>query len=170
VVHYPGNLNVSVALADGRWGSAERTFGWFGDAIASGLRRLGAASEAGDRRVAVAGRKLSGAAQARRGDAVLVHGTLLVRPDAVDMALLLRAMQKGYAPLGTRSHPCAVTTLSDVVCRPVALAEAADAVVQGLAEALHQPWESETLTPMEEALAAELEKTRYRSRAWNESR
>jgi lipoate-protein ligase A len=52
----------------------------------------------------------------------------------------------------------------------VALAEAADAVLQGLAEALCQRWESETLTPMEEALAAELEKTRYRSRAWNESR
>lgn len=170
VVHYPGNLNVSVALADERLGSAEHAFAWFGAAVASGLRSLGVDAEAGDRRVDVAGRKISGLAQARRGDAMLVHGTLLVRPDAVDMASLLRAMQEGYATVATRSRPSAVTSLSEALGRAVPLGEAADAVLRGLGEAFSRPWRAGTMTPAEETHAAVLEKTRYRSRSWNESR
>ncbi len=171
VVHYPGNLNVSVTLSDSRrLGRAERAFAWFGDSIAAGLRGLGADTGVGERMVVIAGRKISGAAQARRGDAVLVHGTLLVWPDVVDMNSILLAARASYAPLGTRSRSSVTTTLSDALGRTVSLVEAADAILRGLARDFPPPWDKGVMEPAEQALAEELETTRYRSREWNESR
>ncbi|MCX6101319.1 MAG: hypothetical protein NTV92_07860, partial [Candidatus Bipolaricaulota bacterium] len=74
------------------------------------------------------------------------------------------------APLGTRSRPSATATLSDALGRPVSLFEAAEAVLRGLADEFPQPWDEGLMEPAEEALADELETTRYRSREWNESR
>ncbi|MCX6091575.1 MAG: lipoate--protein ligase family protein [Candidatus Bipolaricaulota bacterium] len=171
VIHYPGNLNVSVTLADGRrLGCAERAFVWFGASIAAGLRKLCVDIDERERMLVVADRKISGAAQARRGDALLVHGTVLVWPDAINMGSILMALRPGYAPLGTRSRPSATATLSDALGRPVSLFEAADAVLRGLADEFAQPWDEGLMEPAEEALADELETTRYRSREWNESR
>jgi lipoate---protein ligase len=171
VVHYPGNLNVSAVLADGRrLGCAEGAFAWFVASMAAGLASLGADIDVRERMLAIAGRKISGAAQARRGRAVLVHGTLLVWPDAIDMDSILTALRAGYAPLGTRSCPAATTTLSDALGRPVSLSEAADAALRGLAGEFPQPWGEGLMESAEKALALELETTRYRSRAWNESR
>jgi lipoate-protein ligase A len=172
VYHYPGNLNVSVTAADSRrFGTAEGAFARFGESLAGGLRGgLGVAVDACGRALVVGSRKISGAAQARRGEAILIHGTVLVWPDTVEMAAVLRALHPGYAPLSTPSRPQATTTLSDVLARPVGLAEAADAVLRGLAELLPRPWSRAPIASGERTLAAKLEAARYRNAAWNESR
>jgi lipoate-protein ligase A len=172
VYHYPGNLNVTVTAADSRrFGTVEKAFARFGESLAAGLRGgLGAAVDAHGRSLVVGDRKISGAAQARRGKAILIHGTVLVWPDTVEMAVVLRALHPDYAPQSTPSRPQAMTTLSDVLARPVGLAEAADAVLQGLASLLPRPWSRTLITSGERTLAAELEAARYRSAEWNESR
>jgi lipoate-protein ligase A len=172
VYHYPGNLNVSVTAADSQqFGTVEGTFARFGESLAAGLRGgLGAAVDAHGRSLVVGGRKISGAAQARRGEAILIHGTVLVWPDTIEMAAVLRALQPDYAPQSTPSRPQATTTLSDVLARPVELAEVADAVLLGLAGLLPRPWSRTPIASGERTLAAELEAARYRNAEWNESR
>jgi lipoate-protein ligase A len=172
VYHYPGNLNVTVTAADSRrFGTVEGAFACFGESLAAGLRSgLGAAVDAHGRTLVVGERKISGAAQARRGKAILIHGTMLVWPDTVEMAAVLRALRPEYAPQSTPSCPQATTTLSDVLARPVGLAEAAGAVLQGLASLLPRPWSRTPIASSERTVAAELEAARYRNPEWNESR
>jgi lipoate-protein ligase A len=172
VYHYPGNLNVSVTAADSRrFGTVEEAFACFGESLAAGLRGgLGAAVEARGCAIVVGDRKISGAAQARRGKAILIHGTVLVWPDTIEMAAVLRALHPDYAPQSTPSRPQATTTLSDALGRPVGLTEAADAALQGLAGLFPWPWSRTPIASGERTLAAELEAARYRNPEWNESR
>jgi lipoate-protein ligase A len=171
VYHYPGNLNVSVTADSRRFGTVEGAFARFGQSLAGGLRGgLGVAVDAHGRALVVGSRKISGAAQARRGKAILIHGTLLVWPDTVEMAVVLRALQPDYEPQSTSSRPQATTTLFDVLARPVGLAEAANAVLRGLADLCPRPWCRTPITPDERTLATELEAARYRNPEWNESR
>jgi lipoate-protein ligase A len=172
VYHYPGNLNVTVTAADSRrFGTVEGAFACFGESLAAGLRSgLGAAVDAHGRTLVVGDRKISGAAQARRGKAILIHGTLLVWPDTVEMATVLRALGPEYAPQSTPSYPHATTTLSNVLARPVELAEVADAVLLGLAGLFPRPWRRTPIASSERTLAAQLEAARYRNPEWNESR
>jgi lipoate-protein ligase A len=172
VYHYPGNLNVTVTAADSRrFGTVEGAFARFGESLAAGLRGgLGATVDADGRALVVGDRKVSGTAQARRGNAILIHGTVLVWPDTVDMAAVLRALRQGYAPQSTPSRPQATTTLSVALGRPVGMSEAADAVLQGLAGLLPRPWNRTPIASGERTLAAELEAARYRNPEWNESR
>jgi lipoate-protein ligase A len=171
VYHYPGNLNVSVTADSRQFGTVEGAFARFGESLAGGLRGgLGVAVDAHGRALVVGSRKISGAAQARRGKAILIHGTLLVWPDTVAMAVVLRALQPDYGPQSTPSRPQATTTLSDVLARPVGLAEAANAVLRGLADLLPRPWCRTPITPDERTLATGLEVARYRNPEWNESR
>jgi lipoate-protein ligase A len=172
VYHYPGNLNVSVTAADSRrLGTVEGAFACFGESLAAGLRGgLGAAVHADGRNLVVGDRKISGAAQARRGRAILIHGTVLVWPDIVEMALVLRALHPDYAPRSMPSRPQATTNLSDVLARPVGLTEAADAVLRGLVGLFPGPWSRTPIASGERTHAAELESARYRNAEWNESR
>ncbi len=174
VYHYPGNLNVSVTLSDGRLGSVDEAFTWLGRTVAAGVRGLGIDAEVQDRSVRVAGRKISGAAQARRGAAVLVHATLLVRRDKFALGGLLLAMQTGYAPGGTRSHASETTTLSDALGRRVAISRAAAAIADSMALAsaatLGQRLMPGTISPAEAAAARRWLRERYGRREWNEAR
>lgn len=175
VYHYPGNLNVSVTLADGRrLGSVDAAFAWLGRGVAVGVRGLGIDAEVQDRSVRVAGRKISGSAQARRGAAVLVHATLLVRRDKFAPDDLLLAMQEGYAPGGTRSHASETTTLSDALGRRVAMSRAAAALADSIALAsaatLGRRLAPGTISPVEAAAARRWLRERYGRREWNEAR
>lgn len=175
VYHYPGNLNLSLTTSGGRrLGSAQQAFAWFGAAIAEGLRSLGVPAEARERSVVIGGRKASGAAQARRGDAVLLHATLLVSEDAIAMDDLLLAMRDGYAPVGTPSRPSPTTTLSCELDRAVTIDEAADAVSSGVSRAIEATWGAGpspgTLASAEAAQARRLERDKYRRQTWNEAR
>lgn len=168
---YPGNLNVSLILTGARsFGTVDQSFAWFGEVMAGGVRSFGLDAVAADRSVTVGGRKISGAAQARRGDALLLHATLLVQPDVIAMSALLLAMRDGYAPTGTKSRASETTTLTDALGRRVGLVEAADAAVRSLARALDRPMTAGSLGVNEAAAARRLEAERYRSREWNECR
>jgi len=170
VVHYPGNLNISVAAPADVVGPAESAFARFVAGLAVGLEGLGAAARAEGRLVSVCGDKVSGAAQARRGAGVLVHGTVLVAPPPLALGALLLAMQPGYAPRGTASQPRRTVTIRETLGRSVGLAEVAIAVTRGLASAFGCGWTPGELTREELRRADDLEATRYRRREWNESR
>jgi lipoate---protein ligase len=171
VYHYPGNLNVSATFPDARrLGSVEEGFRRFGKALSAGLSTLGAEVEAGERMLLARRAKISGAAQARRGRAVLLHATVLVSPDEIDMSVFLRALHPGYSPLGTPSRPRATTTLSDAVGHPLDMRDVADAVRRALEAEFDETCEPGAMTPAERALGDEMEGPKYRSREWNESR
>lgn len=170
VVHYPGNLNVSVAARADEVGPAESAFERFVAGLAAGLERLGVAARAEERLVSVCGDKVSGAAQARRGAGVLVHGTVLVAPAPMALEALLLAMQPQYAPRGTASRARPTVTLTEALGRGVDPAEAADAALRGLASVLGWAWTPGELTREELQRADDLEAARYRRREWNESR
>lgn len=174
VYHYPGNLNVSVTLGDGRLGSVDEAFAWLGRTVAAGVRDLGIDADVQNRSVWVAGRKISGAAQARRGVAVLVHATLLVCRDKFALGDLLLAMQPGYAPAGTRSRASETTTLSDALGRRVAMSRAAAALADSIAVAsaatLGRQLVAGTILPAEVAAARRCLRERYGRREWNEAR
>ncbi len=171
VYHYPGNLNLSVTAADSpRFGTADEAFFRFLDCLALGLRDgLRAPVETGARALFLGGGKISGVAQARRGEAILLHATLLVRPDVVSMASVLKALRADYASHRVPSHPRPTTTLSEALGRSVGLPEAASAALEGLSRMFCPPWRRSGLTEDEEAAAAQLEATRHRSSEWIES-
>jgi lipoate-protein ligase A len=167
---YPGNLNVSVACSDARpLGTVSEAFAWLAAAVAAAARRLGVRADPAARSVVVRTGKIAGLAQARRASAVLVHSTLLVDSDDLDMASFLRAMRGGYAPRGTSSTPSPVTTLSEALGRPVRMEEVVAALRWALEpEERAEPAAWGELTAEEADAARRLAGTRYRSRAWNE--
>lgn len=171
VYHDPGNLNLSiVAPAAEIGGTVEAVFHILGGAVAVGLRRLCPQVEAEGNGLYIGGRKLGGAAQARRGDAALYHTTVLVRSPEVDLARLLRAMRPGYAPRGVASRPRAVVSLTQWVGREVSMEEAAGAVRDGLEEVLGGGWIDDSWGEAERAQIAALAKTKYEDRQWIHAR
>lgn len=124
VYHHPRNLLFSLFLPlTGKWRSVRESQAELSGLLAQALqRRLGLAVDVEDGGLFVAGKKLSGCAQLRRG-ALLHHGTLLFAPDVVPMEKVLRALQPGYAPRGVPSRPAAVADLSTLLGRPVSVEE-----------------------------------------------
>ncbi|WP_236698197.1 lipoate--protein ligase family protein [Pyrodictium occultum] len=116
--------------------------------------------------VVVAGRKISGNAQARAAGALLQHGTLLYASDLQVMARLLRAPREKLESHGARSIEERVTTVERVLGRRPAREEAALALVEGFRRALgYDTVRLDVLSPEEESLARRLEE-RYRSSWW----
>ncbi len=118
VLHYPGNLNISLIVT----GEKERqTVDQFdaacGQALARAVRRL--CVECRYERNALftedGSRKLSGAAQAIRSARRLYHATLLLSPPPLPMSSVLRAMQPGYSPLGPPSRPRELASIDDLL-------------------------------------------------------
>ncbi len=166
VIHYPGNLNVSVVVRSEVAGGVEEAFGRLGACVASAVGEMGA--EARVDRTAVVSRlgKLSGAAQARRGHAVLYHCTLLLEPDAVPMERYLRALRAGYAPTQVPSRPRPTTTLSELLGRRVGAQEAATAIGLLLHRILGDPDGGDGLTAGEVKRAEALRLERYEDPTW----
>ncbi len=165
VVHYPGNLNVSVVVADAAAGSVEQVFVRLGDCVAVALRGMGIdARPEGSAVVSPLG-KLSGAAQARRGPALLYHCTLLFQPDVVPMERYLRALRRGYVPGGVPSKARGTATLSEALHRSVTAEEAAAAVSAALTRTLGDSNDG-GLTAAEVERAEALRFGRYEDPTW----
>jgi lipoate-protein ligase A len=113
----------------------------------------------------VEGRKLAGSAQLRRGPAALQHGTLRLHADAGRAARYLApvpgAADRGPAPATGRP-----VSLAEAAGRPVSFDEAAAAIVAAFRVTLGLTFADGALTPAEQARAAALEQTRYRTAAW----
>jgi len=112
------------------------------------------------------GRKLAGSAQVRRRQTVLQHGTIPLDGDITRICLGLAydsepARQEAREQLRLRA-----ATLSDLLGRPVAWDDAAQALRQGMCQALGIELLAGTLTAAEEARSNSLERETYASDAW----
>jgi len=167
VYHHPGNLNLSVAVGrrDGMT-SVVDAFSFFGEAVAGALAPWAELVCEGNA-LRIAGRKIGGAAQARRGDVLLYHTTLLVASDAIPMERLLLAHRPGYAPKRVASKPSETITLTDVVEGPVRDRDVGGAIADELAKRLEEKLEPDDLTRDECRWAEELVASKYGRDAWN---
>lgn len=168
VYHYPGNLNISLYLSDGRTlGGVEEAFGYVGGSIARGLASLGIAVRVRKNNLFIDDKKIAGAAQARRGNALLYHTTLLTEPDTIPMNALLLAMCKGYKPAGAPSHPYPTTTLGQVCESKLAPEMIAQALAEEIALPLKRALRRGTLIKDERTRARELTEEKYGNDQWN---
>jgi lipoate-protein ligase A len=144
----PDNPRVSGAILD--------TYRTLSHGLIAGLRLLGAEAEMNPvipggaqntsaacfevpsaYEITVGGRKLIGSAQTRPAGRVLQHGSLPLHGDIARVARYLTfASEQERRALETHLRDRA-TTLSDTLGRPVAFAEAADAMARGFAKALN---------------------------------
>jgi len=170
VYHYPGNLNLSLFLADARpLGTVIGTFSLLGEAIANALSSLGIDASIRDNNLFIADKKIGGAAQARRGTALLYHTTLLVAPGTIPMERLLLAMRPGYTSTRVPSHPHATTTLTEIV-PSLTLPGLVDHLTAPICDPLRTTATPGRPTKEERARVQELAEKKYRSDRWNLSR
>jgi len=170
VYHYPGNLNISLYLGDPRLlGGVKVTYARLGKAVAHAISHFGVKVTPEGNNLFVDGKKIGGAAQARKRNGVLYHTTLLISPDTLPMDALLRALRPGYDPHGLPSHPHPVTTLSAYI-DPPATEEIADQIATALAETIGQRPSPGKLSPDERKRAERLAKEKYSSERWNRYR
>jgi lipoate-protein ligase A len=112
--------------------------------------------------ITVNSKKLVGSAQVRRRGQVLQHGALPLTGDLDRIFRCLRVSASG----GTTLHDHAVT-LEQALGRLVSFEEAADALTEGFASALHLRLEVAPLTDYEQQLVQEFRRTRYTADVWN---
>lgn len=169
VYHYPGNLNISVAMQK-RTGLADvsAVFAFFGRVIAAALGRLGIEVHCEDNGLFIGDLKIGGAAQAHRGTAVLYHTTLLVKRSSISMNELLLAMQHAYSPSGVASRPRRTASLERILQAPLEMASVAGEIATALASCLDVPMEQGVLSDAEKDQATQLRDTKYGSQEWNE--
>lgn len=168
VYHYPGNLNVSVSLRKRpEFPDVSSVFDFFGKLLSDALQFASPGLRAEDNGLYLGSKKVGGAAQAHRGQALLYHTTLLVQPSTVDMETLLLAMRSGYRVEGIASRPRWTTTLSEHVSSPLEPSELVSPIVDALACALKDEMMPGALTDEEHSQAIELQETKYGSSTWN---
>ncbi|MBU0595877.1 lipoate--protein ligase family protein [Candidatus Bipolaricaulota bacterium] len=169
VYHYPGNLNLSVTLSKGAGiASVADVFRTFGEAAATGLAPW-ADVTCGENALRVGDLKIGGAAQARRGDAVLYHSTLLLAPDETPMSRLLLAHRPGYAPTRLASRPSRTITMAEICDDPVEVPDVIMSLRRAVEERLGVSARPDDLTGEELQRAHELVRDRYGRDAWNRS-
>jgi len=168
VIHYPGNVNVSVVLAAReRSRSVADTFEWIGAAIVGGLRAaFDVPIVAVGNRLQADRAKLGGAAQARRRGATLYHTTMMVSACPPEYIDVLRAHHNDYNPRGVRSRPAPMTSLSDALGRAVDPLDAARAILLGLETTLGGVQQSGPLREEERRRASQLLQTKYEHPSW----
>ncbi|MBM4183279.1 MAG: hypothetical protein FJ207_03535 [Gemmatimonadetes bacterium] len=153
------------------WGSVRDAYARINAALAAALRELGApvdlvdgargralAPDAGPcfqvpaaGEVAARGRKIVGSAQARIGDALLQHGSILLAGD--------------QGPLAAAAVASAPVTLRELI-GDVSIDEVAGVVANSLRAGLGGDWLDGGMSASELALADELERERYWSDSW----
>jgi lipoate-protein ligase A len=170
VYHYPGNLNLSVVLRDARSvGSVAEAFRVFGETITRALSGIHQEISFADNDLLVGSAKVGGAAQARRGGALLYHTTLLVRPVDLPMDRILLALRPGYRAARVASRPRETISLSEAAGRVLAIAAAAEPLVPAIAKQLSVPLVPEHLSPEEAKRVDRLTATKYNDPTWNRS-
>lgn len=171
VVHYRDNLNISAVVRERPgWRGVEDVFSAFGEALASGMTRWSGSFRAHENGIYASELKVGGAAQARRGRAILYHSTLMVQPCRVPFDVLLRALRPGYDAAAPASKPRPVISVSEVVRRPVDAGEVTAAAREGLERRLQLELCAGAWTDAERAAADALTERKYGRREWNHRR
>jgi lipoate-protein ligase A len=116
------------------------------------------------------GKKISGNAQARDGNTVLQHGTILVkyRPDI--MYTVLRARPGRTQESMVQSVYQHITTLTDLLDREITPQELGEYLLSSLMKSNTLQCTIGELTPEEKELALKLASTKYNSEEWLFSR
>jgi lipoate-protein ligase A len=167
VWHGPGALNFSICVPRDEGLGIHRAYEVLSSGIIRALSRWGlspvfgkvpGAFCDGSHNIVIDGRKLAGTAQTRRKGFTLVHGTIFINADLEHVTELIANF---YRQTGVE-RPLrreVLTTLSEVLGRPISLDETRGAFVHGYAEAFQiaKPWQSVTPTNEELARARELE-------------
>ncbi len=170
VYHYPKNLNVSVALRDGRrFGSVPDAFRFFGRTISKALAIDCSTISFDQNDLLIGGAKVGGAAQARRGAALLYHTTLLIGPIDIRLDRLLLALRGGYHPRHVPSRPRATISLTEAIGHDVPIERIVEAIVPALSEALDVEVLPSRLVEDETRRVEELVFDKYGVPEWNES-
>jgi lipoate-protein ligase A len=168
VVHYPGNLILTAIVPAREAGSVAAGFARWGERVRAGLELLSAGADVAGNCLVISGRKIGGAAQARRGETALYHTTVLVeRPERSILHLLLAGHSR-YRPIGVASSPRETTTLSEAIGRSISMEAAADALQRALAR--EDRLIPDALRDNEASHAHSLAATKYGSPTWNASR
>jgi lipoate-protein ligase A len=112
------------------------------------------------------GKKLVGSAQARRGGALLQHGSILLDIDwDAWVSVFAYASEAGKRRAYTKL-PERMTSLRHEFGRPVTPEEALSALVSAFETRLHVSLGPATLDPLEEATALKLAAEKYGSEEW----
>lgn len=120
-----------------------------------------------DYEIAVNGRKLIGSAQTRREGVLLQHGSLLFMVDARRIFTVLKPPANVGREEVAEWLSKRVTSLQDILQRPVTFDEVGDSLRYGLAEELGIRLERSELSSTERNLMARLRREKYSTREWN---
>jgi lipoate-protein ligase A len=120
--------------------------------------------------ITVDGRKLVGSAQARRGGGVLQHGSLPLYGDLGRICDGLVYPNEAAREAGKAAVRARAITLGEALGWPVTVEEAAEAIVDGFAEAFGVQFQFASLTRNEVARAEQLAGELYGSEAWTRRR
>ncbi len=159
VYHDLGNVNYSVVAKEEHINPSYDildTYEQFANAILSGLTFLNINAEFRQpNAIFLNGRKISGMAQHRFYDVILLHGTLLVNSDLQALSsALLRPKHE-------------VTNVSREVCGYLSATMVEETIVAGFGQVFHIQFDIGTLSPYESRLAEELLTMKYATEKWN---
>lgn len=154
------------------------TYRWLAEGLKAGLKRLGVDISSSppsqstspttksfcfarltDADLSVNGRKLGGAAQARKRNFLLQHGSIPLRLNMEAIERIFGSTDRGQ-----------FTWVEEVLGRDIALDEFAEALVQGFSEALSIAFTVGGLTPAEHQLANLLFRYKYSAVEWTKEK
>lgn len=140
-------------------------------ALIAGLKKIGVKSEFSPVNDLISGgRKISGNAQARRGNSILQHGTILLGADLQRMFSLLNVPEKKVKEKGITKASDRVSSLENILGRKVSFQEAEEGLEAGFVEwfgelpSIFKP-DDELLT-----LSRRLEDEKFSNQSWNRNR
>ncbi len=154
------------------------TYRWLAEGLKAGLKRLGVDislsppsqstspatksfcfARLTDADLSVNGRKLGGAAQARKRNFLLQHGSIPLQLDMEAIERIFGSTDRGQ-----------FTWVEEVLGRDIALDEFAEALVQGFSEALGIAFTVSGLTPAEQQLTNLLFRYKYSAVEWTKEK
>ena len=167
VYHYPGNLNMSLYLSDGRkLGNVSQTYKNIGAAVARALSQRSIDAHHDGNIILVGRDKIAGAAQARRGTSLLYHMSLLVHPSKLPIDGLLLAMRGTYAPKRVPSRPLPVRSLHEI-SSGITMESVVDSMSEQMSAILGERLQMGDYTDLELKRAEKLRSEKYGSDEWN---
>jgi len=120
--------------------------------------------------VVVGSKKVSGNAMTRRHGCVLQHGTTLLDLDVHRMFTILKVPQEKISDKMISDVKERVTSVQDIIARPVTIDELREALTQGFSDALKIELQTSKLSAEESQVAMKLAKEKYSTDEWNFSR
>ncbi|MCJ7824106.1 MAG: hypothetical protein MUP44_04355, partial [Anaerolineales bacterium] len=112
------------------------------------------------------GRKILGSAQVRRRNTVLQHGSLPLTGNIAQICDVLPFPDEAQREIARSQLVVRAATLEDIIGRPIAWSQAAEAFIQGFQSALNFSFHAASLTPAEVADGERLLHEQYLNPGW----